>query len=169
MSDLFHGKVPDSFIRRVIEVLRAGTTSTFIVLTKRSRRAASLCRRLDWPVNVWLGVSIESNRYVSRADDLRETGAPKKVLSLEPLLGPVPDLDLTDIDWVIVGGQTAQRGAQPMEADWVRDVRDRCVAAGIPFFFKGWGGRNQDAGGRRLDGRTWSEYARGLRHVRASR
>jgi protein gp37 len=110
-----------------------------------------------WLPNIWLGTSIETDRYAFRADHLRKTPAAVRFLSLEPLLGPLPSLDLHGIDWVIVGGESGQ-GARPMHPDWVRDLRDRCVAAGVPFFFKQWGGRTPKAGGRELDGRTWDEY-----------
>ncbi len=140
MSDLFHPDVPSDFICQVWEVMGQAQRHTFQVLTKRPQRMAallSLNTPTPWP-NVWAGTSIESDRYVFRARHLRETPAAVRFLSLEPLLGPLPSLDLEGIDWVIVGGESG-KGARPMHPDWARDIRDRCVAAGVPFFLKQWG------------------------------
>ena len=126
---------------------------TYQVLTKRADRLAELSPLLDWPDNVWMGVSVEGQKYAGRVDRLRGVGAKVKFLSVEPLLGPV-DLDLTGIDWVIVGGESGPR-ARPMETAWAIDVRDQCNREGVPFFFKQWGGRNKRAAGRLLDGRTY--------------
>ena len=158
MSDLFHDQVPAEFIAEVFAVMAAAPRHTFQVLTKRSRRLAALSDHLDWPANVWMGVSIESDRYVFRADHLRAAGARVKFLSVEPMLGPVPSLDLTGIDWVIAGGESGP-GARPLDEAWVRDLRDRCVDhhPAVKFFFKQWGGRTPKAGGRLLQGRTWDE------------
>lgn len=162
MSDLFHESVPTSFIEAVFDVMRRTPRHTYQVLTKRSKRAAALGPQLPWPSNVWLGVSIESNRWMNRLDDLKSTAACTKFLSLEPLLGPLPDLDLSGIDWVIAGGESGP-GARPMCADWIRDIRDNCSASGVPFFFKQWGGVFKKRTGRLLDGRTWDELPdRGL-------
>jgi len=156
MSDLFHEEVPLEFIQRVFDVMQQAGWHQFQVLTKRSRRLRDLASELSWPPNVWMGVSIEDDRYVFRADDLRQTPAQIKFLSLEPLIGPVPSLSIEGIDWVIVGGESGP-GARPMEETWVTDIRDRCLAAGVPFFFKQWGGFNKKRAGRLLQGRTWDE------------
>ena len=156
MSDLFHERVPIDFIQRIFEIMRTVDRHTYQVLTKRSERLRKLDEKIDWPDNVWMGVSVENADYLCRIDDLRATGAKVKFLSLEPLLGPLPVLDLGDIDWVIVGGESGP-GARPMKEEWVIQIRDRCVSAGIPFFFKQWGGVNKKQAGRRLDGRTWDE------------
>jgi protein gp37 len=129
----------------------------FQVLTKRPERMADYCRARGEPLpNVWLGTSIENSRWASRADALRRTPAAVRFVSAEPLLGPLDRLDLVGIGWLIVGGESGERHG-PMEAEWVRDLRDRCLAAGVPFFFKQWGGRTPKAGGRTLDGRVWNE------------
>lgn len=156
MSDLFHEDVPLSFIQRVFETMHKASHHTFQILTKRSARLAEVAPLLPWPRNVWIGVSIEDDRFVWRADHLRHVPAALRFLSLEPLLGPVPSLSLEGIDWVIVGGESGP-GARPMDPDWVRDIRDRCVRAGVPFFFKQWGGVRRTAAGRTLDGRTWDD------------
>jgi protein gp37 len=156
MSDLFHAEVPDEFIHRVFEMMVSTPQHTYQVLTKRSKRLAKLAPDLPWPHNVWMGVSIESDPYVFRADHLRAADAAVRFLSLEPLLGPLPTLDLQGIGWVIAGGESGAGWRTP-EADWFRDIRDRCGARGIPFFFKQWGGRTPKSGGRHLDGRVWNE------------
>jgi len=156
MSDLFHVDVPDEFIQRVFEMMVATPQHTYQVLTKRSKRLAAMAPDLPWPSNVWIGVSIESDPYVFRADHLRAVDAAVRFLSLEPLLGPLPSLDLEGIGWVIAGGESGP-GSRTPEADWFRDIRDRCVDKGIPFFFKQWGGRTPKARGRTLDGRSWDE------------
>ena len=129
---------------------------TFQVLTKRPGRVKQIDARLNWAPNIWLGTSIESERWQDRLNRLKSTGARTKFLSLEPLLGPLPDLDLTGIDWVIVGGESGP-GARPMDAGWVREIRDNCVDSEVPFFFKQWGGVFKKKTGRTLDGRTWDE------------
>ena len=156
MGDLFHEDVPADFVSRVFTTMDAAYRHTFQVLTKRSGRLAALAPVLPWPGNVWAGVSVEAADYVHRIDDLRSTPAAVRFLSLEPLLGPLPELDLTDIDWVIVGGESGP-GARPMDPDWVREIRDQCLSAGVPFFFKQWGGTRKKAAGRLLDGRVWDE------------
>jgi len=156
MSDLFHAEVPDEFIHRVFEMMVSTPQHTYQVLTKRSKRLAKLAPDLPWPENVWMGVSIESDPYVFRADHLRAVDAAVRFVSLEPLLGPLPSLDLEGIGWVIAGGESGP-GSRTPEADWFRDIRDRCVDKGIPFFFKQWGGRTPKARGRTLDGRSWDE------------
>jgi protein gp37 len=156
MSDLFHEDVPLRYIRRVFDVMRRANWHRFQVLTKRADRLAELDSELDWTPNIWMGVSVESDRYRSRIDRLRETGAQIKFLSLEPLLGPLPDLDLADIDWVIVGGESGAK-SRPMAPEWAADLRDQCRRANVPFFFKQWGGKNKKPAGRLLDGQVWDE------------
>ena len=156
MSDLFHDDVPDSFIKQVFDVMEQAHWHRFQVLTKRPERLEDLEDVLTWPSNVWMGVSVESQAYQSRIDLLRQTGAVVRFLSLEPLLGPLPGLNLDGIHWVIVGGESGP-GARPMAADWARNVRDQCVAAGVPFHFKQWGGVVKKTNGRELDGRTWDD------------
>jgi protein gp37 len=162
MSDLFHAEVPDGFIRRVFEVMERAEQHTFQILTKRSHRLKEIAPTLPWPGNVWMGVSIESTRYTFRADHLRGVPAHVRFLSLEPLLGPLTDLDLTGIHWVIVGGESGP-GARPVRRTWVRDIRRQCNSAGVPFFFKQWGGRTPKAGGRVLDGRTYDRMPQAVK------
>ena len=156
MSDLFHEEVPADFVVKVFEVMRLAWWHRFQVLTKRSQRLADLSPQLRWPENVWMGVSIESEKYTWRTEHLRSTAARVKFLSLEPLLGPLPGLDLRGIDWVIVGGESGP-GARSMKPDWVLEIRGQCRKAAVPFFFKQWGGFNKKASGRLLEGRTWDE------------
>ena len=156
MSDLFHDEVPTEFILRVFDIMRRTPQHTFQVLTKRAERLAELSPQLTWQHNIWMGVTVEHPNYISRIDHLRNTGAAVKYLSLEPLLGPLPNLNLTGIDWVIVGGESGD-GARPMAPTWVSDLRDQCLAASVSFFFKQWGGRNKKKAGRILDGRVWDE------------
>ena len=156
MSDLFHRSVPVSFIEAVFDTMNSASRHTFQLLTKRPARAARLAGRLTWTPNIWLGASIESERWIGRLEFLRQTGARTKFLSLEPLLGPLPGLDLDGVDWVIVGGESGP-GARPMEPDWARSIRDKCLSGGTPFFFKQWGGVFKKRTGRILDGRTWDE------------
>jgi protein gp37 len=154
MSDLFHKEVPEKFIQKTFAVMREASWHTFQVLTKRSARLLDLDQAIDWPENVWMGVSVELQKYTFRIDNLRQTGARTKFLSLEPLLGPLPNLDLTGIDWVIVGGESGP-GARPLEETWVLDIRDQCLNGDVPFFFKQWGGVQKKRNGRILDGRTY--------------
>jgi protein gp37 len=156
MSDLFHQAVPDAFIRRVFATMGWADWHCFQILTKRAERLASLSPTLPWRSHIWMGVSVEQRRYLSRIDALRQTGAEVRFLSLEPLLGPLPHLDLQGIDWVIVGGESGP-GARPMEASWVLGLRDQCQQARVPFFFKQWGGVHKHRAGRLLEGRTWDE------------
>jgi protein gp37 len=143
--------VPAEFIRSVFEVIRETPRHTYQVLTKRSKRLAQLAGQLTWPTNLWMGVSIESERYAFRIDHLREADAAVRFVSAEPLLGPLTHLDLRGIHWLIAGGESGPR-ARPVQEDWVRDLRDQCDASEVAFFFKQWGGRTPKAGGRRLDG-----------------
>jgi protein gp37 len=158
MSDLFHPRVPVEFIAEVFTVMAETPQHTYQVLTKRPKRARSLLRDLNIPPlrNVWVGVSVEDDQRTDRVTVLRETPAAIRFLSCEPLLGPLPSLDLTGIDWVIVGGESGSEARRMLE-EWVTEIRDNCLDAGIPFFFKQWGGRTPKAGGRRLVGRTWDE------------
>jgi len=156
MSDLFHEAVPLAYIHQVFEVMRRADWHRFQVLTKRARRLALVAPQLDWGPNIWMGVSVESARYATRSEAVTQTGAAVKFLSLEPLLGPLPNLNLTGIDWVIVGGESGPQ-ARPMDPAWARDIRDQCLQADVPFFFKQWGGVNKKKAGRVLDGRTWDE------------
>ena len=156
MSDLFHKDVPVSYVKQVFEVMRRAHWHCFQVLTKRSERLAELDSKLAWAPNIWMGVTVEADCYTPRIDDLRNTHAHVKFLSLEPLLGPLPGLNLAGIDWVIVGGESGPR-SRPIAEDWVTDIRDQCRRAGVPFFFKQWGGTNKKKAGRLLDGRTWDE------------
>jgi len=156
MSDLFHEDVPVEYIQRVFDVMRRADWHRFQILTKRGERLAELDPKLQWGPNIWMGVSVESDKYRPRIDDLRSTGAMLKFLSLEPLLGPLHHLDLRRIHWVIVGGESGPK-ARPMDAAWARDLRDQCRRAKVPFFFKQWGGKNKKQAGRVLDGRTWDQ------------
>lgn len=156
MSDLFHEVVPTEFIQSVFNVMNQHPRHQFQVLTKRPTRVCQLNDSVLWTSNIWLGVSIESEDWIERLYKLRETDAQIKFLSLEPLLGPLPSLDLTNIDWVIVGGESGPK-ARPLEADWVREIRDNCNKNRVPFFFKQWGGVFKKKTGRVLDGRTWDE------------
>lgn len=157
MSDLFHEDVPVDFINKVFAVMKDCSQHTFQVLTKRSDRLRSIANKLDWPENIWMGVSVENADYKHRIDDLRATDAAVKFLSLEPLVGDVGLLDLSNIDWAIAGGESGP-GARPMEPAWVRSIRDQCVEADVAFHFKQWGGVNKKRAGRVLDGRTWDQF-----------
>jgi protein gp37 len=159
MSDLFHERVPDGFLARVFDVMRRASWHTFQVLTKRAERLRTVASSLDWPPNVWMGVSVESRRYLNRLDCLRSVPAAVRFVSFEPLLENLGVIDLKGIDWAIVGGESGPR-ARRIEASWVMDIRDQCVAAGVPFFFKQWGGTNKKKAGRLLEGRPWDELPR---------
>ena len=156
MSDLFHKDVPLEYIQQVFDVMKRAHWHRFQVLTKRADRLAELSSQLEWSPNIWMGVSVESQKYTHRIDDLRETGATVKFLSLEPLLGALKNLDLRKIDWVIVGGESGY-GARPIKEDWVINIREQCFQANVAFFFKQWGGVNKKKTGRLLEGKTWSE------------
>ena len=164
MSDLFHREVPTDFIQDVFEVMRQASRHTFQVLTKRAARLASLAGRLPWPDNVWVGVTVEAADYVERIDSLRQVPAAVRFLSLEPLLGPIDSLPLDGIDWVIVGGESGPR-ARPMRAEWALAIRDQCLSANVPFFFKQWGGLHRTRAGRELEGRTWDQYPLARAHA----
>jgi protein gp37 len=155
MSDLFHESVPINYVRDIFDVMSACRQHTFQILTKRPERAAELSHDLPpWPAHVWLGTSVEDDRVLDRVDSLRRVPAQLRFLSCEPLIGPLDTLSLQGIRWVIVGGESGP-GARPMQRDWVIDIRKKCQAQRVPFFFKQWGGTNKKKAGRVLDGRTW--------------
>ena len=156
MGDLFHRDVPESFIFEVFDVMRRASWHRFQLLTKRSDRLAELDSRLDWPGNAWMGVTVENADYLFRIDHLRSTGANIKFLSCEPLLGPLDNLNLSGIDWVIVGGESGP-GARPIEQSWVIEIRDQCRNASVPFFFKQWGGTNKNKAGKVLEGKVYNQ------------
>jgi protein gp37 len=156
MSDLFHARVTPTFIRSVFDVMEATPHHTYQLLTKRPLRAARLADQLPWPPNVWLGVSVEDQRVVHRVKHLLRVPAAVRFLSCEPLLGSLGGMDLTDIDWVIAGGESGL-GYRPMDVRWARELRDLCVRQSVPFFFKQWGGRTPKTLGRELDGALWDE------------
>jgi protein gp37 len=154
MSDLFHEQIPLSFIQRVFAVMNDNPNHVFQILTKRAERLLEVHAQLRWSHNIWMGVSVEDDRVLDRIDLLRQTNARVKFLSCEPLIGPLPNLNLQGIDWVIVGGESGHR-PRPMKSDWVLEIKEKCDETGVPFFFKQWGGRNKKRNGRRLDGKTY--------------
>jgi protein gp37 len=156
MSDLFHEKIPLEFIRRIFAVMNNSPQHTFQILTKRSQRLAELAGLLTWSENIWMGVTVENSDYLYRVDYLRQVDARVRFLSLEPLLGPLDDLDLRGIDWVIVGGESGPY-ARPMKEDWAVSIKSECERMDIPFFFKQWGGFNKKKAGRLLEGQLWDE------------
>jgi len=161
MSDLFHEDIPLQFIQKVFDVMNRANWHTYQILTKRSARLLELDSQLPWASNIWMGVSVESQDYTFRIDHLRETRSNIKFLSLEPLLGPLPDLNLSGIAWVIVGGESGPR-ARLMDPKWVIDIRGQCEISKVPFFFKQWGGVNKKKTGRVLEGRTWDQMPKCL-------
>jgi protein gp37 len=156
MSDLFHEQIPHEFLLAVFDTMREASWHTFQILTKREQRLAEIAGDIDWPPNVWMGVSIENRRFVHRADVLREVPAAIRFISAEPLLGPLEQLDLTGIDWLIAGGESGP-GHRRIDAAWVRALRDQCLHEDVAFFFKQWGGPRPKSNGRLLDGRLWDE------------
>ncbi len=156
MSDLFHADVPPDYIAQVFDVMHRAHWHQYQVLTKRSERLLELDSMLKWQAQIWMGVSIENQDYLFRIDHLRRTRAHIKFLSVEPLLGPLHKIDLTGIDWVIAGGESGP-GARTVDAEWIRELRDRCLKQNVRFFFKQWGGIQKSRTGRILDGRTWDE------------
>ena len=156
MSDLFHEDVPLAYIQRVFQVMNEANWHQYQILTKRAERVQELSPHLNWAPHIWMGVSVESEKYLDRIDCLRKTGAHVKFLSLEPLLGPLHKMDLSGIHWAIVGGESGP-GARPVDPAWVTDIRDQCAGAGVAFFFKQWGGVQKKKTGRVLEGRTWDE------------
>lgn len=165
MSDLFHPEVPLGYIKDVFAVITETERHQYQLLTKRSRRMAQLASELDWPPNLWMGVSIETNRYRFRSDHLVNVPAAVRFLSCEPLLGPLDDLKLDGIDWVIAGGESGP-SARPLQLPWVTGLRDQCMDAQVPFFFKQWGGRTPKSGGRELEGRLWDEMPTASRSIK---
>jgi protein gp37 len=156
MSDMFHEGIPDEYIAAVFDVMARADHHIFQILTKREERMAALAGGLPWPPHIWMGVTIENQRFVTRADDLRQVPATIRFISAEPLLGFLEGLDLTDIDWVIAGGESGPKH-RPVKAEWIRYVRDLCLDEEVPFFFKQWGGVRAKSGGRILDGQEWNE------------
>jgi len=156
MSDLFHKNVPLAFIQRIFDVMNKAYWHKFQVLTKRSDILLKYNSKLNWTENIWMGVSVENDDYTYRIDHLRNTEAKTKFLSVEPLIGPINKLDLTNIDWVIVGGESGP-GARPLKEEWVIDIKDKCIEQNVPFFFKQWGGVQKKKAGRLLQGKTWSQ------------
>ncbi len=156
MSDVFHEDVPESFIRRIFETMAKAPWHTFQVLTKRAERLETIGRNLTWPDNVWMGVSVEAKDYLYRIDHLRNAGARVKFISFEPLLAGLGKIDLHGTHWAIVGGESGPR-ARPIDKAWVLEIRDQCISADVPFFFKQWGGTNKKKTGRLLDNRTWDQ------------
>jgi protein gp37 len=163
MSDLFHRDISVDFILQVFEIMCRASHHRFQVLTKRSSRLAQLSLLLPWARNIWMGVTVENAGCLSRIDHLRKTDAAIKFISFEPLLGPISEVDFDGIDWVIVGGESGP-GARPMRPEWARDLRDKCIASGVPFFFKQWGGLNKKQSGRILDGCLWDEIPNSESH-----
>ncbi|MFC3894457.1 DUF5131 family protein [Lentzea rhizosphaerae] len=156
MSDLFHAKIPLEFIQRVFDVMAATPRHTYQILTKRALRLRRLADQLPWPENIWIGTSVENQEAVGRIDDLAQVPAAVRFLSCEPLIGPLRDINLEHVDWVIVGGESGAN-ARAVDEEWIVDIRDQCSRADVAFFFKQWGGRTPKAGGRLLQGRTWDE------------
>ncbi len=156
MSDLFHRDVPDSFIVKVIEIIKKAKWHTFQILTKRSKRLVEIDRLIEWPDNVWLGVSVENSNYINRIYHLQHTSAKIKFISCEPLIGALSNLPLSFIDWVIVGGESGPY-SRPILYEWIIDIKKQCKMSGVPFFFKQWGGTNKKKNGRLLENKTWDE------------
>lgn len=165
MSDLFHEVIPDDYIKQIFDVMVRAKWHIFQILTKRAERMARLAPQLAWPSNVWQGVSIENSRYTSRIAYLQKVPAKVRFLSVEPLLGSIPSLPLNGIHWVIVGGESGPRH-RPVKPTWVREIRKQCLAAGVPFFFKQWGGRTSKSGGRVLDGRVWNQMPKSEQNMK---
>jgi protein gp37 len=158
MSDLFHDEIPDEYIREIFKIMGQADWHIFQVLTKRPRRMAELSTQLDWADHIWAGTSVELDRYTWRSNHyLRQVPASVRFVSAEPLLGPLPSLQLDHLSWVITGGESGAR-SRACDPSWVRGLRDRCAAHGTAFFHKQWGGRTPKSGGRLLDGRTWDEF-----------
>jgi protein gp37 len=168
MSDLFHKDVPLEYIKSVFDVMERADWHRFQILTKRAERLAELSNQLPWPSNVWMGVSVENADYAFRIDLLRKVPAKIRFLSLEPLLGPLPNLNLTHIHWVIVGGESGPE-ARPIEKEWVVDIRKQCAEQAVPFFFKQWGGVNKKRSGRLLNGRTWDQMPKKRQELSSKR
>ncbi len=167
MSDLFHEEVPDEFVHRVFETMKRADQHIFQILTKRSQRLVELAPSLSWPSNVWQGVSVEDSNHLWRIAHLQEVPSAIRFVSVEPLIGPIPHLPLEGINWVIVGGESGPNH-RPIDRGWVVEIRDQCIDAGVPFFFKQWGGRTPKSGGRLLEGRLWDEMPAMIHTAKAS-
>ncbi len=167
MSDLFHEEVPDEFVHRVFETMKRADQHIFQILTKRSQRLVELAPGLSWPSNVWQGVSVEDSNHLWRIAHLQEVPSAIRFVSVEPLLGPIPRLLLDGIHWVIVGGESGPNH-RPIDRGWVVEIRDQCIDAGVPFFFKQWVGRTPKSGGRLLEGRLWDEMPAMIQTAEAS-
>ncbi len=167
MSDLFHEEVPDEFVHRVFETMKRADQHIFQILTKRSQRLVELAPGLSWPSNVWQGVSVEDSNHLWRIAHLQEVPSAIRFVSVEPLLGPIPRLPLEGINWVIVGGESGPNH-RLIDRGWVVEIRDQCIDAGVPFFFKQWGGRTPKSGGRLLDGKFWDEMPAMIQSAEAS-
>jgi protein gp37 len=163
MSDLFHEAIPHDFLLAVFDTMRLAHWHTFQILTKREQGLSAIAHELDWPANVWMGVSIENRRFVNRADKLRAVPASVRFISAEPLLGPLDELDLTGIDWLIAGGESGP-GHRRVDPAWIRALRDQCTHNGVAFFFKQWGGVRPKSNGRLLDGQLWDQRPRAQTH-----
>ncbi|MFJ7229714.1 DUF5131 family protein [Streptomyces tendae] len=164
MSDLFHARVPISYVKDIFDVMRETPQHTYQVLTKRSTRMRKIADQFDWPQNVWMGVTVESAEFIWRIEDLRQIPAHVRFLSCEPLIGPLGSINLSNIDWVIAGGESGRRH-RPIQECWVTGLRDQCADAQVPFFFKQWGGSTPKSGGRMLQGRTWDQYPKAKSHA----
>ena len=163
MGDLFHELVPSSFIKDVFKTMTKTPWHRYQILTKRAERLAKLSPSLFWPKNVWMGVTVENMDYIERIDCLRHVPSTVRFISFEPLLGPILNPDLTEIDWVIVGGESGPK-ARPILPDWVKEIRNSCFEQHVPFFFKQWGGTRKWRNGRELEGKIWNEYPRNMRY-----
>jgi protein gp37 len=161
MSDLFHKNVPEEFILAVFDTMNKANWHQFQILTKRPERVLAMNKKLKWTPNIWMGTSVENAKYMGRIDVLRQTSAKIKFLSLEPLLGALPNMNLININWVIVGGESGFK-ARPMKLEWVLEIQEQCQEAGVAFFFKQWGGVNKKKAGRELNGRTWDEMPQAI-------
>ncbi|MBN1304910.1 MAG: phage Gp37/Gp68 family protein [Anaerolineales bacterium] len=161
MSDLFHQDVPLEFILEVFDIMKEAHWHQFQVLTKRAERLSALAPSLNWPDNVWMGVSVENQDYTYRIDHLRNTNAKIKFLSIEPLIGPITTMGLRNIDWVVVGGESGPR-SRIIKKEWVLNIKNMCQEEGVPFFFKQWGGTNKKKTGRLLDGQTWDQLPKNI-------
>lgn len=164
MSDIFHENVPEEFVQDIFAVMRKANWHQFQILTKRSERMLQFVPQIDWPPNVWMGVSVENNDYMCRIEHLRQTSACVKFVSFEPLIGPILDLNLGGLDWVIVGGESGP-GARPIKEEWVLEIRDVCIEKDIPFFFKQWGGKVKKHTGRMLEGKVWNEMPKSYKRA----
>ncbi len=171
MSDVFHADVPDEYIKKMFDTMNKAKQHRFVVITKRSERLAEMSDQLNWTDNIMAGVTVESRKYFYRIDLLRQTGAKHKYLSLKPVLGPMVDIDLTGIDWVLAGGESGVENSRPLKVEWIREIRDKCIAENVPLYFRQWGRKENNPdqndltikdrhsqGGKTLDGVIWTQY-----------